>query len=248
MKVLGFLVVAVIVISYQNNGDDHPTSNTYPPFALIQLFTSQGCSSCPPADKLLREIRAKYSSRDVFVLSYHVDYWDRLGWKDPFSSKQSSELQYSYGSKFGNRSVYTPQAVINGSIHFVGSNENTMTEKLKEFLGYPSSNAIELDQVKFENEILSLNYYLSGELEGKQLHLALVSNNQSTFVAKGENKRKNLTHVNVVLSEIKIIPDRSGTLQMSWPQGYGYSKDEYQLIAYLQKPDLTISAASRISL
>ena len=62
---------------------------------MIQLFTSQGCSSCPPADRLVETIKEEYKDQNVFVMSYHVDYWDRLGWKDPFSKREYTELQYN---------------------------------------------------------------------------------------------------------------------------------------------------------
>jgi hypothetical protein len=71
------------------------------PFAIVQLFTSQGCSSCPSADLLLEKVEKEYEGKNVFVLSYHVDYWNRLGWKDVFSKKEFSDLQYNYSSKFG---------------------------------------------------------------------------------------------------------------------------------------------------
>ncbi|MGB3774226.1 MAG: DUF1223 domain-containing protein, partial [Leeuwenhoekiella sp.] len=81
---------------------------------LIELFTSQGCSSCPPADKLLKELAENHPEGNVYVLSYHVDYWDRLGWKDIFSQKKFTEKQYSYAKAFKLSTVYTPQAIVNG--------------------------------------------------------------------------------------------------------------------------------------
>ena len=81
------------------------TTNTFEnkPFAIVQLFTSQSCSSCPPADALLEKVKKEYEGKNVFVLSYHVDYWNRLGWKDVFSKKKFSDLQYNYSSKFSGK-------------------------------------------------------------------------------------------------------------------------------------------------
>src|ERR1700743_1770155 len=83
-------------------------------FAVVELFTSEGCSSCPPADKALAELAAKYPD-NVFVLGFHVDYWDRLGWKDIYSGAQYTQRQKDYAQLFKLESIYTPEAVVNGS-------------------------------------------------------------------------------------------------------------------------------------
>ncbi|MBN9219648.1 MAG: thioredoxin family protein [Mesorhizobium sp.] len=89
------------------------------PLGVVELFTSQGCSSCPPADAFFAELADR---QDIVALSYHVDYWDYLGWKDTLSRKENTERQYDYMRAFGSRSVYTPQAVINGRVHVNGAN------------------------------------------------------------------------------------------------------------------------------
>src|SRR5512140_911562 len=88
------------------------------PRAVLELFTSQGCSSCPPADAVF----ASYAGRDdVIALSFHVDYWDYLGWNDTFASRENTDRQRSYAATRGDRQVYTPQIVVNGRDHVVGS-------------------------------------------------------------------------------------------------------------------------------
>jgi len=91
---------------------------TYKPVVVLELFTSQGCSSCPKADELLSEVRdgAANENVDVIVLSYHVDYWNYIGWKDPYSKKAYSNKQRAYSGKFNSSSIYTPQIVVNGHI------------------------------------------------------------------------------------------------------------------------------------
>src|SRR5438045_1264832 len=93
------------------------------PFAVVELFASEGCSSCPPADNLLAELtqQAHAQGRQIFTLSFQVDYWNNLGWVDPFSSAQFTQRQYQYANTLETSSVYTPQMIVNGQYAFVGS-------------------------------------------------------------------------------------------------------------------------------
>src|SRR5689334_14081460 len=101
------------------------------PFALVELFTSEGCSSCPPADRVLARLaaEARASGRRIFPLSFHVDYWNGLGWRDPWSTRTFTERQRNYARALGWR-TYTPQMVINGAEHFVGSDERHARESI----------------------------------------------------------------------------------------------------------------------
>ncbi len=113
------LAATLAVFAGQANGAAEPPAPADVP-VVIELFTSQGCSSCPPADKLLAEIGRRPG---LLTLSYSVDYWNYLGWHDTLSSPANSERQREYGRKRGDGSVYTPQAVIDGLLHVNGSNE-----------------------------------------------------------------------------------------------------------------------------
>lgn len=98
------------------------------PRGVVELFTSQGCSSCPPADAVLGRI---VEEGNVIALAYHVDYWNYLGWKDTLSSREATERQYGYARSLGRQSVYTPQVVIDGRAHVVGSDRSGIESKVE---------------------------------------------------------------------------------------------------------------------
>src|ERR1700739_857201 len=95
-------------------------------FAVVELFTSEGCSSCPPADQLVARIQQEDQDQPVYILAFHVDYWDRQGWKDGFSDSRYTQRQRRYATWLNLESIYTPQIVVNGRKEFVGSQEGTL--------------------------------------------------------------------------------------------------------------------------
>ena len=164
--------------------------------AVLELFTSQGCSSCPPADRLL----GKYVSKDnVIVLSFHVDYWDRLGWKDPFSSKDFTQRQYNYASTM-NSGVYTPQVVINGQNEMVGSNEIKIAATVNKILALEPDAELTIKTVKPESGQAHISFVVSGAISNSLLRIALVQKKATTQIKAGENGGATLTNYNVVIN------------------------------------------------
>src|SRR5664279_1257987 len=102
-------------------------------FAILELFTSEGCSSCPAAEDVFAEI-ARENNKDVYILEFHVDYWDNLGWKDPFSNAVYSDRQRQYARFLALQSIYTPQAIVNGSTELVGSDKARLQKIIEEEL------------------------------------------------------------------------------------------------------------------
>ncbi|MEW7291666.1 DUF1223 domain-containing protein [Aquimarina sp. 2304DJ70-9] len=209
---------------------------------VLELFTSQGCSSCPPADKLLDEVREQYKNQNVFVLSYHVDYWNRLGWKDPFSAKAYSEYQREYGVQFRSRSIYTPQLVVNGSEHFTGSNRYKTDSALKKYAKSKTRNTITLSNIKRKEKQVHLGYEVEGDTFDR-VTLALVISERITTIPRGENRNRTLKNTNIVVNRI-VKRENSGRVSINIP-GWVSKKDKLSIIAYTQDDVLKTTGATR---
>ncbi|MPZ09607.1 MAG: DUF1223 domain-containing protein [Kiloniellaceae bacterium] len=159
---------------------------------VVELFTSQGCSSCPPADALLDELAHRPG---VLALSFHVDYWDYIGWKDPFASAQYTERQRDYAAKLGLRYVYTPQMVVDGRYDAVGSNRREVTRAIQQSAETPSLMEVTLDATDGGRALLSAGEAPSG---GATVWLVTFDDGHDTPVARGENRGRDLHNSNVV--------------------------------------------------
>jgi hypothetical protein len=213
MKILTVLLTAWLAGT--TLPDSNPTKQVkgdYAPVAVLELFTSQGCSSCPPADALLNKIVHEKHSSKVIGLSFHVDYWNRLGWADPYSSPEYTQRQYWYSSIFTS-GVYTPQVVVNGNDEYVGGNRAASESKIREALSKPAQIAIDLSLS--ENKLV---YDLAGKYEDAILNFAVVQNEASNYVKRGENGGRQLTHNNVVLSiNTRKAANAHGEIQLKVP-------------------------------
>lgn len=176
-------------------GDDASGNRAEP--VLVELFTSEGCSSCPPADRLLAELdhRQDIPGANVVVLSEHVDYWNQLGWRDPYSLPQWSERQSTYARQFRLESVYTPQAVIDGSRQVVGSDPGPLRRAISESA---ASKKMDLDITSASWNGNTLELRLSyPEADGAMLYAVIADDLDKSSVAAGENSGKRLEHVAV---------------------------------------------------
>ena len=167
------ILVLTFLVSVFTPPGDLTDEKKYEPIVVLELFTSQGCSSCPSADKLLDEVNKQYQDQNVFALSYHVAYWNYIGWKDPYSHTKHADKQRVYARKFRSRSIYTPQLVVNGKEHFVGSNRSTMYQKVKQYSEKPVSNGASIQSASRKGDRLDVEYAIEGDLTGKTVHLAL---------------------------------------------------------------------------
>jgi hypothetical protein len=199
--------------------------------AVLELFTSQGCSSCPPADRLM----GTYTSKEnVIVISFHVDYWNRMGWKDPYSSKEYTKRQYDYASAL-HSDVYTPQLVVNGESEMIGSDANKISAAINKASAEQSDATLSIKTVKAENGKANINFDISGNAGNSILNIALVEKKTSTDVKAGENGGTTLTNYNVVTNfkTINKVADGSNEATIDMPSSPDLNN--LSVVLYLQQ-------------
>jgi hypothetical protein len=160
---------------------------------LVELFTSEGCSSCPPADRLLESLDPQ-----VIVLSEHVDYWDRLGWRDPFSAHANTLRQEGYARGFGTTGPYTPQMVIDGVTEFVGNDSRRAMDEIAR------ARSREKIGVHLARTASGVQVQIDPVAKAAEVWLALADDGATSQVAAGENKGRQLHHVAILRSLRKI--------------------------------------------
>lgn len=171
------------------------TRNTGGP-VVLELFTSQGCSSCPPADKLLGELAGR---PDVIALAYHVDYWNYIGWTDPFSSKTMSDRQRRYAAAMGLSTIYTPQLVIDGEADIVGSHRGAVLAELDRRRVDTGRARVAVDLRQEGGEIVvSLSPTDGTAGVGADLILVGSDDKRVTEVPRGENSGRTLAEAAIV--------------------------------------------------
>ncbi len=234
-----FCLVACFPASSQrgsSGGGQKQANSTGAGFAVVELFTSQGCSSCPSADKLLAEIirDAKAKGRNIYAMAFHVDYWNKLGWKDPYGKLAFTRRQNNYVSALGGKEVYTPQAFVNGTLSMVGSDRKRLSAAIDTALAYLPAATIEVSRDSIRRDTLFMSYDASGTDPNHSLVAALVERGIRTNVGKGENAGMTLQHENVVrLFRISRLDSAKGVLAFPL-QGIVPGK-AFSLFAYIQQ-------------
>ncbi len=213
--------------------------------AVLELFTSQGCSSCPPADRLVET----YTTKDnVIVLSFHVDYWDKLGWKDPYSSRQYTQRQYDYADAL-HSNVYTPQLVINGQTEMIGSDAGKIDATLNKLFGAGADAALSIKSATPGKGDLKIAFNVSGKTENALLNIALVEKKTTTQVKAGENGGATLSGNNVVrnFQTSGSVKDGDNNSSIDIPNGLDLNNSSVVLFLQ-QKGTHKIIAASQMNL
>lgn len=176
----------------------HAQAGPKPLIGVVELFTSQGCSSCPPADAALKQFIER---DDVLALAFHVDYWDYLGWKDTLASPENTERQYAYAKTFKSRTVYTPQAVVNGREHLNGARGNIIAAKLRAYQSQGQGLTVPVS-LSLHGKRIRLNVGNGAVPDSRDVKIVLVYYRDSSTIdiERGENKGRQITYRNTVTS------------------------------------------------
>jgi hypothetical protein len=252
-----FAVAAVTLGGRGSGGTEAPKegaaagSNAAPAAArkavVVELFTSEGCSSCPPADALLARLDATQpvEGAEVIPLALHVDYWNHLGWADPFSSRQFSDRQGEYAAAFGHDGVYTPQMVVDGVKEFAGNSEDAALEAIADSRSEPKAEVLLARTPTQTDEAAGISVRIDKfpkQTDGDPVYvlLAVTESGLSSDVERGENTGRRLTHVGVVrvLKQLGVVADtRGGAFQAetSVPFEKGWRRENLRAVVFAQE-------------
>ncbi len=190
----GAMALPVISIGFADAAD------IYSPKGVIEVFTSQGCSSCPAADKFVTSIAR---NKDVLALAWHVDYWDYLGWKDTFAKSDHTNRQRRYARTLEENQIYTPQAIINGRSHAVGSRRGKIQSILKGYNGSDQGLIVPIN-ASLNGDALDIQIPHNANTKKATLWMVYFANEQIVAVERGENRGKKLTYSNIV-RDIELV-------------------------------------------
>ena len=203
-------------------------------FAVVELFTSEGCSSCPPADAVVARLQKESADKPIYILAYHVDYWNHLGWKDAFSDPDYSKRQRDYAKTLNISSVYTPQIVVNGKTEFVGSEEGTLRNAIKTALQKDESAQLTLTNAQIAHGVLEVRYDAKDAGNHSVLLLALIQKSAQSHVKAGENSGRMLAHVQIVqkLKTFALSNNKTGNESINLPNEF--APQNWEVIGLIQ--------------
>lgn len=200
---------------------------------VVALYTSEGCSSCPPADQALTSLAsaAREDGVSVIPLSFHVDYWNYIGWADPYSTAENSRRQQQLARALGSR-VYTPQAFVDGRTELVGSDRNGMDERIKEAARAPKSPVVLGSRTEGKTVIVDVSS--PALASGTEVVVALTQARAEVTVTRGENSGKRLVHTNVVraLSVTSGVAGGAAHVKLAIPDGM--PRDGARVVAFVE--------------
>ena len=245
---------------WENRADKTPS------FAVVELFTSEGCASCPPADRILSQIahQARERGLPIYTLAFHIDYWDRLGWTDPFARAAHSSRQLGYARAVRSPNLYTPQMIINGQRQFVGSDHEQAARTIDSALEQPAATTLSLRRNRAVNRSpvssawprpesasfhYTVHYTVNNITEGLVLNFAVVERDLRSEVKRGENAGRSLRHDNVVrvFETVELDGRSEGAWVLELP--LDLVRPNASVIGFLQHPSsMSIVAATGFDL
>lgn len=210
------------------------------PKAVVELFTSQGCHACPPADKTFTKI---IKDKDILGLAFHVDYWDRLGWKDTFGSEGNTLRQYNYAWAMQLRSAYTPQAIINGRTQIIGTKDDKIVAAAYKHHDASQGMTIPIQVEKGADDV-TVKIAGSEKTKGATVLVVYYDELSTVKVEGGANRGKTIDYANIV-KEVEIIGQLDGSdYEMTLPLVHFQVKGHEKLAIILQSADETGLPAS----
>lgn len=224
------------VKSFSSPELENPAAKNKPP-VLVELFTSEGCVTCPPADRLLSQLEKNQPSdaAEIITLSLHINYWDNIGWKDRFSSPIYSQRQEIYKHKFKIATVYTPQMIVDGAKQLIGSNSAEANKAISESAKLPKAN-IEITRTEDNLKINVSDVPAHGDAT---VFLAIAEDNLSTKISGGENNGRTLEH-NSVVRDLKplgriLTADDKFELETDLQFQSDWKQNDLKLIVFVQE-------------
>ncbi len=247
--IIVLFAIAMMVFSVyglaQSNTTKPITKKSANGLVVMELFTSQGCSSCPPADAVLGNY-ALQNNPNIIPLAFHIDYWNYIGWKDPFSKSEYSKRQRQYAAYFNSGSVYTPQLIINGQYQIVGSNESAIQNKVTQLVASPAKENISITEAVVANGKLSVTYNVQNFSPNDKVNLALVKKKELTSITRGENTGLKQTNYTIVFDFISLPLSKKEPTTFEFDFRKDWNPSDFKIVGYIQSTqNLVISSATQ---
>ncbi|HWV71501.1 MAG TPA: DUF1223 domain-containing protein [Pseudosphingobacterium sp.] len=248
LAVMVVVTVAFIDMRHRKTIEKIQNTKNSAGFAVVELFTSEGCSSCPPADELMEKIQAGNKNKQIYILSFHVDYWDRQGWKDRFSNPDYSNRQYQYRNWFRLQVQYTPQVVINGKTQHVGTDQGAILKAISTNLLQKNDQTLKIDS-HIDHRMLDIQLEAKLLEKNTELVLALVQKVAHSDIKAGENTGRKLSHVQIVRKLLSLPLENYNKRPIKMELPNDFSQHDWELVGFVQREfNGEIIAANRISL
>lgn len=226
-----FLNVTLVAAALLLAGSGPVSAQQAAPPLVIEMFTSQGCSSCPPADRLMGQLARKPG---VVALTMPVDYWDYIGWKDTFASPAFTARQKGYASARGDSQVYTPQAIIDGMYHVIGSDLAAIQRAAAQAAGNGAMKVSMQASEQGNKVICDVGHAVAGAPKSAGLYLYRILKSRQVKIGRGENRGRSVTYVNIVRSVERVGEWDGKAKQITIPAGVLKKDDAEGWVLLLQ--------------
>jgi hypothetical protein len=241
MNRLGVALLGVLLAACRPTGQsgmaearaDEPSANLPSGVAVVELFTSEGCSSCPPADAVLADLAKK--KLPLYLLAFHVDYWDEIGWPDRFASPDYTARQRTYARSFGSDELFTPEMIVNGVEPFTGSDRTRAERSIARALSHRAPVSLSIGARAMTADTITVDWSAIGAPADAVIDIAVVERSTSTDVRAGENAHRVLHHTNVVRAFV-VASAAKGKDSTRVVVPASLERQDGEVIAYVQRP------------